>query len=320
MDPMESIKATFFQECDELLADLEAGLLSLQTGSGDDDTVNAVFRAVHSVKGGAGAFGLEQLVRFAHVFETTLDHLRSGRLSPEPEVLKVLLRAADVLADQVAAAQAGEAGDQDHANTLSRELEALHGETPPPPTEVSPPISAEDDIDGLDFTPLRLDLSGGDGSTVADGEQTWSVRLSPSAAMYAKANDPHPLLRELERLGACEIELQADGLPALDMLEPDESYLAWSVRLTTSADEAAIREVFEFVEPDCDLVIEPAGVAADQVEAESSSEIDFILRQALAAVEPETEPARAPTPRGLAAPQEGPARSQARPRRGPGEG
>ena len=292
MDPMESIKATFFQECDELLADLEAGLLSLQTGSGDDDTVNAVFRAVHSVKGGAGAFGLEQLVRFAHVFETTLDHLRSGRLSPEPEVLKVLLRAADVLADQVAAAQAGEAGDQDHANVLSRELEALHGETPPPPTEVPPPISADDDIDGLDFTPLKLDLSGGDDTPVADDGQAWSVHLRPAAAMYAKANDPHLLLRELERLGACEIELQADYLPGLDMLDPDESYLAWSVRLTTSADEAAIREVFEFVEADCELAVAPVGASEAEagVEAEGSSEIDFILRQALASVEPAVDP------------------------------
>ena len=314
MDPMESIKATFFQECDELLADLEAGLLSLQTGSGDDDTVNAVFRAVHSVKGGAGAFGLEQLVRFAHVFETTLDHLRSGRLSPEPEVLKVLLRAADVLADQVAAAQAGEAADQDHANTLSRELEALHGETPPPPTEVSPPISAEDDIDGLDFTPLKLDLSGGDGSTDAAGEQTWSVRLRPLAAMYVKANDPHPLLRELERLGVCEIELLADDLPTLDIMDPDESYLAWSVRLTTSADEAAIREVFEFVEADCELVIELVGAAEDQVETEGSSEIDFILRQALAAVGPAAEPPPPATPADLelSAPSPAPAEAVAK--------
>ena len=64
METLEAIKVTFFQECEELLGDLETGLLSLQAGEGDDETVNAVFRAVHSVKGGAGAFGLEALVRF----------------------------------------------------------------------------------------------------------------------------------------------------------------------------------------------------------------------------------------------------------------
>ena len=81
MDEMEAIKATFFQECEELLADLESGLLALQGGTAGEDTVNAVFRAVHSIKGGAGAFGFEGLVRFAHVFETLMDGLRSGRMA-----------------------------------------------------------------------------------------------------------------------------------------------------------------------------------------------------------------------------------------------
>ncbi|HWU79302.1 MAG TPA: Hpt domain-containing protein, partial [Caulobacter sp.] len=78
MDELEAIKVTFFQECEELLADLEGGLLAMEEGAGDLETVNAVFRAVHSIKGGAGAFGLEPLVRFAHVFETLLDAVRSG--------------------------------------------------------------------------------------------------------------------------------------------------------------------------------------------------------------------------------------------------
>ena len=56
MDELDAIKVTFFQECEELLADLETGLLALQTGDEDGDTVNAIFRAVHSIKGGAGAF------------------------------------------------------------------------------------------------------------------------------------------------------------------------------------------------------------------------------------------------------------------------
>ncbi|MHB8284921.1 MAG: Hpt domain-containing protein, partial [Caulobacteraceae bacterium] len=56
MDPMEEIKQTFFQECEEQLAELEAGLLAMEEGQTDSETVNAVFRAVHSVKGGAGAF------------------------------------------------------------------------------------------------------------------------------------------------------------------------------------------------------------------------------------------------------------------------
>ena len=84
---MNEIKEIFFQECEEQLAELESGLLKMNDGETDSETVNAVFRAVHSIKGGAGAFGLDDLVAFAHVFETTLDCVRSNRLDPGPEVM-----------------------------------------------------------------------------------------------------------------------------------------------------------------------------------------------------------------------------------------
>ena len=93
MDPMEAIRRTFFLECEEGLSDLEAGLLRMEAGETDGETVNAVFRAVHSIKGGAGAFSLDALVRFAHAFETTLDDVRSDRLAADATVVAVLLRA-----------------------------------------------------------------------------------------------------------------------------------------------------------------------------------------------------------------------------------
>src|ERR1700752_5466570 len=107
MDAMAAIKETFFQECEEQLAELETGLLAVQNGDTDPETVNAVFRAVHSIKGGAGAFKLDRLVRFAHKFETSLDLIRGGRLTPSGALLKTMLRSADVLADLVKAARFG---------------------------------------------------------------------------------------------------------------------------------------------------------------------------------------------------------------------
>ena len=103
------IRQTFFQECEELLEALDDGLNALaatsEDGSADAETVNAVFRAVHSIKGGAAAFGLETLVRFAHQFETALDAMRSGKLVATPEIVRVFLRSADYLADLIASAR-----------------------------------------------------------------------------------------------------------------------------------------------------------------------------------------------------------------------
>ena len=109
---MNEIKEIFFQECEEQLAELESGLLKMNDGDRDPETVNAVFRAVHSIKGGAGAFGLDDLVAFAHVFETTLDCVRSNKLAPGPEVMKVMLKSADVLADLVTASRDGGSVDE----------------------------------------------------------------------------------------------------------------------------------------------------------------------------------------------------------------
>ena len=128
MDPFESIKQTFFQECDELLTDAEQGLLAMEAGDADSETINAVFRAVHSVKGGAGAFGLEDLIRFAHVFETVMDELRSGKMELTDEVAKTLLRAFDVLADHVAAARDGSMVDEARSAGILSELKSLIGE------------------------------------------------------------------------------------------------------------------------------------------------------------------------------------------------
>ena len=83
MDDLAEFKQTYFQECEELLADLEGQLTALQDGETDDEILNAAFRAIHSIKGGAGAFGFTQLVSFAHVFETVLDLMREHRLEKQ---------------------------------------------------------------------------------------------------------------------------------------------------------------------------------------------------------------------------------------------
>src|ERR1700677_864918 len=124
MDAMQAIKETFFQECEEQLGELETGLLTMEEGSADNEVVNAVFRAVHSIKGGAGAFKLHALVRFAHCFETTLDSIRNAVLMPTPTIMKSMLRASDVLADLVREARGDGQVDETRTAEIAAELSA----------------------------------------------------------------------------------------------------------------------------------------------------------------------------------------------------
>ena len=254
MDPMEAIKATFFQECDELLGDLEGGLLTLETGGGDEETVNAVFRAVHSVKGGAGAFGLEPLVRFAHVFETTMDAVRSGSLAAEPHVIKVLLRAADHLADHVNAAKAGGSPMGDGEGAIVAELEALTYAAGAPGTASAVVAPAEPDEPDFGFSPMMISIDlGEEPATVPE----WSVRFTPKDVMYRNANDALPLMRELARLGPVSVACDTEAVPLLDALDPLGAYLTWTVTLTADVARDRIMDVFEFVDGDCVVSVDP---------------------------------------------------------------
>jgi two-component system chemotaxis sensor kinase CheA len=272
MNELEEIRETFFQECDELLADLEAGLLKLQAGDDDAETINAVFRAVHSVKGGAGAFGLEALVRFAHVFETLLDMARSRKIEMQQELVATLLRSADVLADHVTAAKGGGEGDPAATAVAVAELEgwikgdpSADGEAAPADAPVIAADFGEEDL-GFDFQPVVFDIK-----EETPSDDAWRISFRPAASLYAKANEAGLLIRELERLGKLEVELRADDLPSLDVMDPEGAYIAWSMRLVTTELESRILEVFEFVEGDCDLSIElepaPAEAGAPDVAA-----------------------------------------------------
>lgn len=293
MDPMEEIRTTFFQECEEQLAELETGLLAMQGGEGSDETVNAVFRAVHSVKGGAGAFGLDDLVRFAHVFETTLDELRAGRLAAGPDIVAALLRSADVLADLVRAARDGGSVDPAHCDAVAAELSVFTG------ADVH--AAADEDDDGMadfDFQPVQFAASDLPAATAPP--TGWTVRFKPRAELYKKANDSVLLLRELARLGQVEVELDARDLPLLQQLDPEGAYLAWTVRLSGDAKREDVAEVFEFVESDCELTITAAGDPPPEGglpvdETPVADELDIAALISRAQLAAEGEPAAAVT-------------------------
>ena len=278
---MNEIKEIFFQECEEQLAELESGLLALNDGDTDPETVNAVFRAVHSIKGGAGAFGLDDLVGFAHVFETTLDCVRSGKIDVSPELMKVMLRSADVLADLTAASRDGGSIDPSRTTGLVAELEAFAKGQPLPsggaasaPAEAAPaaeapapepvaeaPAPQPTDESGFQPVPFSFDEFADEdaaaGETDETGKSVFTVRFRPRSDLYAKGNEAVLLLRDLARLGDLQVRCDIDTLPPIDQLDPEGAYFSWLIRVETDKDEEAVHHVFEFAEWDCQIEITP---------------------------------------------------------------
>ena len=232
-----AILDAFFEECEDLLVALSDGLEDMRDGKADNETVNAVFRSVHSIKGAAGAFSLEDLVGFAHIFETVLDEVRAGRLATDDALLRVLQRAGDILADLVDAARDGLPADADQVDPVVAELQTFLG------------------ADGLveeEFVFEALTLAFDNTPTSA----TYQVQFRPSREFYATGNDPALVIAALQELGPCTVRALTADLPQ-DFAEFlwDEGYLTWQIDVADQQNDLAIREVFQFVDDLCDLRI-----------------------------------------------------------------
>ncbi|MCD7061352.1 chemotaxis protein CheA [Pelagibacterium xiamenense] len=272
MSDLDEFKATYFDECSELLLELEEQFAAIEEGDRDSERLNAVFRAIHSIKGGGGAFGFDGLVKFAHSFETLLDYVRDGRVELTEEVVTLCIRSVDIVADFVNAARNGDTLPAEYGASEKASFDALaRGEAAE--TEAGAGESDEDSMDefDIDFTPVSVDLSAdkplSDLPVSPDGESSWLITFTPFPTLYERANDPLLLFRELALLGSIEVTATLGGLPTLDQFDPFGVYCSWTIALTSDkASEEAIREVFEFVDGDCEITVEKqAGAPAAEI-------------------------------------------------------
>ena len=254
-DPMAEIRASFFIECEELLEAMQDGLQHMDDGTDDSETIHVVFRAVHSIKGGAGAFGLEGLVRFAHRYETVLEAVRSGQLDVDPDLLKLFFRAADHLSDLVRACRDETDMPTVAGDAILAELDVHVGSEPDEPEEE------------IDFQPLGLSLDLDLDLPPLDETPeppSYEITFTPNAEMYETGNDAFPVLRALAALGQCQITCDISRVPKLHDLAAESSYLSWTLLLITDVDEVEIASTFEFVEGLCAYAITPIhGVPGD---------------------------------------------------------
>jgi two-component system chemotaxis sensor kinase CheA len=285
MAPQSSIRDTFFEECEDLLEALSEGLAAMAGGARDTETVNAVFRAVHSVKGGAGAFALTELVAFAHRFETVLDAIRSGTLDLTPEVMHTMQRSADHLADLVEAARNEDVLAPDVSEAFLANLDLCLGAEPEPFDLGDTPF---------DFAAIPLDF-GDDPAPVAPGG--YVIRFRPLPRLYQNGHDPCLLIEALHALGSCDVTLDLSALTDWDGPDAMVPGLGWTLQLTTPESETVLHEIFEFVEGLCELEISPFGVAPEPEEPPPL----------VAAPPPPVSGSGAPPPTGLAAPKQDPA-------------
>ena len=231
----DHLRATYFEECSELLEGAYAQLAALSQSTDDAETVHALFRAIHSIKGGGGAFGFQRLVDLAHAMETLLDLLREGAMGFTPELLALMERGADALADLLAAEREGAGAPPGFEADLTAAFLAAAN-------QAGVPVVA------------RAVTAAPEAAPAGSG---WRLRFTPHRALFRNANEPLLLVRELGRLGPVNATVDLSRLPSLESMEAEDAYLAWTFDLAAAVPRARVEEVFEFVIDDCSLEIKP---------------------------------------------------------------
>jgi two-component system chemotaxis sensor kinase CheA len=223
--------ASYVQESRELLEQMEQALLQLEAGGSDAELINAVFRAVHTVKGSGGLFGLDDVVEFAHEAETVLDAVRDGRLPLTADMTGLFLECRDQLGALVDAAVAGDipAPLRESGRTLRERLRAVNG------TRAIPVPMADR----------------------AAGEH-WHISLRAGRDLLRDGMDPVGVLEYLATLGEIvAIAALDDAIPELAGMDPETCYLGFEIDLKTDLDKAGIEDAFEFIRSSSQVHILP---------------------------------------------------------------
>jgi len=205
----------FFTESLEQLDAMEAELLRPTVKQADSESINTIFRAAHSIKGGSATFGFEAVAGLTHVLETLLDEARDGERRLDGELIDLLLLAVDALRACFIGYQSGEQVSSAPLDELRQRFESIVG----------------------------ADATQTETLTNEDSPGGWQIRFAPHPEIMLRGNDPYRLLRELDNLGSLQAVAETSQLPTLEELDPEQCYLSWTLRLEGTIEREAITEV-----------------------------------------------------------------------------
>ena len=243
---MSQFLATFYEESFEGLDIMETELLALDVGEADLETINTIFRAAHSIKGGSGTFGLNDVANFTHVMETLLDEMRDGKRDVTQNGVNILLESVDVLREMLSTLQAEEELDVERIAIVKQKLDDLLAGKSSSESATSETITTA--VEAV------AEETQATGSASPEG---WVINFKPHTDMLQTGNDPVRMFRELNALGDLTSVPDTSSLPDFLLMDPESSSLSWVITLKGDIEKSSVEEVFDWVEDECDLSITP---------------------------------------------------------------
>ncbi len=236
---LAEIAQLFIEESMEGLDIMESGLLNLDLGDADTETMNSIFRAAHSIKGGGATFGFMEISNFAHHVETLLDEMRQGDRPVTKDGVDLMLQSVDCIREMINSLADGDV-DTTRADELEIDLAKMLG------SDASP--------DPADVTEAAADAASESPGAPIVG---WEIKFEPHPGILKSCNDPLRILRELRKLGELEVRSIGASKLLLGEFDPEECHVAWQMTLHGGIALEQIKEIFDWVSDECELSIDP---------------------------------------------------------------
>lgn len=250
---MEAQRETYMEEAHELLSELETSLMAMEEAPDDDELIGRVFRALHTIKGSGAMFGFDDIAAFTHEIETVFDLVRCGKMTVTRPLVDLTLAAGDHIRTMLDGSRGGPKADEARAAEILESLRMLvpgQAESacaaPQSPAFAPPAASSEEE------------------------ETVYRIFLRLEENAFHRGTNPILLLNELRELGHCQVIAHTEAIPDLEGFDPEACYLSWDVILTTNRGINAIKDVFIFVEDECELDIKVLDETEDVEEAGGS--------------------------------------------------
>ena len=252
----EKIIKTFFMESCEMLDAMESCLLSLEKNMIDSETLNALFRSVHSIKGSSGMFNFDEIESFTHRVETILDSVRKGNLVIDANLIGILLESKDyisILLDEY---------EKDNSAVIDETVKAVGAGLLEKMRNygILAQTSAGSTAEGI---PADI----GTDSSERVSSECWHISLRFGKEVLRRGLDPQSFISYLSEKGKIKYILTVDDeLPPIEEMDPESCYLGVEIIFDSDMQRKDIVEVFEFMKDDCDIrILPPRSTIAEYV-------------------------------------------------------
>jgi len=268
---MDRFRKKFLEEASELIQNLENSLLQLDVDNVSEALIQEIFRIMHTIKGNSAMFGFKRIDEFTHHLESIYDLVRNGKVSLSKPILdfsfiaidhiKILLENDNDLPEDIAL---------NHDKLMKKVIKVSEEAIEQTNEDKNKQSTSQEDIEAdnngisIDENSSKLDENNENDENTTntvkkEGKTLYYILFEPKAEIFKFGNNPFFLIDDITKLGDSKVIVRIENIPPINKITPELCYTYWEIFLETESEENDIKDIFIFVEDDCNLVIKDIG-------------------------------------------------------------